>query len=89
MHGLAQFFDSGVFNGAEDGLCDFDPSEPFEVCWDDAPGCVGGVGFEEHVFGGLVVFAPFPSVAPVFIRDFPMLVRVRLAPFKAGQLFLF
>lgn len=88
VHGSAQFFDAGVFNGSEDGLCDFDAGEPFEVCWDDSPRSVGGVGSEKHFFSGFIVFVPLATIAPVFVGDFPVFVGISLSSFESAQLFI-
>lgn len=89
MHGSAQFLDAGMFDGSDDGFCDFNPSEPLEVCGDDSPRGVSGIGLQNHFLCGFVVFAPLAAVPPIFVRDFPMFVGVSLTPFEAGQLLIF
>lgn len=78
-----------MFDGCDQSASDFHPCEPLEVSWDDAPRGVGCVGPKEHLFRRLVVLCPLASIAPIFIRDFPMLVGVGFASFEPYKLFFF
>lgn len=78
-----------MFDGTEDSFCDFDAREPLEVCRDNAPRGVCGVCSEQHFLSGLVVFAPFTTVSPIFVGDFPVLVGVSFASFEAVELLVF
>lgn len=75
-----------MFDGTEDSFRDFDAREPLEICWDDAPRGVCGVCSEQHFLSGLVVFAPFATVSPIFVGDFPVLVGVGFASLEAVEL---
>src|SRR5688500_13812995 len=59
---------------------------PFVFAADKIPRSSLGEGLSEHVFRCLVMLSPFPSVAPIFRVDFPMLVGISLPFLEATQL---
>ena len=77
---------AGLFKGIHDNPESTDPGVFLIVGFDNVPGGILRAGFLQHFIHGDFILRPFLTVAPVLIRNFPLLLRRVLPICKAGQL---
>ena len=66
-----------------------DAREIFGISFYDRPRGIGSRGPHQHLIDCLLVCVPFFTVAPVFVRDFPLFCRSLHALLKAAFLLIF
>ena len=79
----------GFAEGSAEDFEGLDAGIPLEIRWNDRPRRNFGGGFFKHVLCGFDVLVPPFPVAPVFVTDLPMFVRIGRAGFEADELFVF